>query len=680
MIKKKTARLIFVLALLATFILGVGVRRTVYNAQSAPGWDEMPFTMESALHFRLIRMLVEDGTLPSIDRHVQHPEGVRVSETYSLSDEYLLAGLLRVVPDFASLAERVRWISLLWFCLTIPALAGWIAAPTRSRWSGLVGALFYAVMIAAVIRSTGQEISRENFAMPLLVGHLALGALASASNSRKSGSLLAAASGLLLGLAWITWDLIQFYVLIVWLIAALRILANLLRKRSPELRAPSPVEIGVLLAVVICSPYQRAHGIAFSPLFLLGCGILLTQLFTATLARRRAAALSKSFYSCCASIMMIAPFSLFLLDSGSYADHYGHFGRLLIAKLRHCNIKPADPALLDFDARIMWVPALHSASSETVFILLPAILLLTLPLFLLLCRTVYRGGFQRERIFDLVVLYLTSFIAFLLFVRFHVFFALFAAALLGVGSYYIMRNIDWKTWVWAVLLLLVFLGEARHTLGDPTRWGRPMVYYSEMKELIDWSYANIEAEPVVANFGLSATVLTYAGNPIVLHPKFESARIRGRVREYAELLFKGDERALRDWMEEMDARYLIYSMGEFSDAKVEWQMRYFVDAINPPASAPARYFEKDDAGLSLFQLVWQNRKYKVFRLITSEDEQEARQLVSRAREHLQSGRLQAAQDDAARALLIDPNQDEAARVLRHAGALMDQGFGEGQGE
>lgn len=680
MIKKRIGKLAFVLALLATFILGVGVRRAVYDAQSAPGWEEMPFTMESALHFRLVRMLAEQGALPAIDRHVQYPEGVKVSETYSLSDEYLVAGLIRLLPDIGPLAERVRWISLLWFCLTIPALAGWIAVLTRSRWSGLIGSLFYAVMIAAVIRSTGQEMSRENFALPLLVGHLALNAIAASCDSRRAGSLLAAASGILLGLAWITWDLIQFYVIVVWLLAAARILAGLLRKRQPALRAPLPAEIGMALAVVLCSPYQRAHGIAFSPVFLLGCGIVFAQLFTAAHASHRAAALSTRLSRCCVAILMLAPLSIFMLDYRDFAGHYGHFGRLLLAKLQHLNIKPADPAVLDFDARIMWVPALHSASSETVFNLFPAILLLTLPLFLLLCGTIYRGGFQRERIFDLVVLYLTSFIAFLLFVRFHVFFALFSAALVGVGSYYIMKQMDWKTWVWASVLVLVLLGEARHTLGDPARWGRPMVYYREMKELVDWSAANIEAEPVVANFGLSATVLTYSGNPIVLHPKFEATRIRTRVREYAEQLFKGDEHGLRDWMERMGARYLIYSMGEFSDVKPEWQMRYFVDAIDPPLSAPARYFEKDDSALSLFQLVWRNRKYKVFRLITSEDEDEARRLVSRARGHLQSGSLQAAQDEAARALLIDPNQFEAARILRHAGALIDQGFGEGRSD
>lgn len=680
MISKRTANILFILALLAVYFLGVGVRRSVYNAQDAPGWNEMPFTMESALHFRHIRMLLEDGDLPAIDYEVQHPGGVRVAATYSLSDEYPLAGLLGIMPRIGSLASRVRWIGLLWFCLTIPAMAAWIAALTRSRWAGLIASAFYAVMIAAVIRSTGQEISRENFAMPLLAAHLAANVFAAGAGSRRSKLLLGALSGLLLGLAGLTWDLIQFYILVAWLLAAIRMVAKLIRGRIPPPRWHLLSELCLVLAALSLSPYQRAHGFMTSPVFLLGCGLILAQIAVLLLRRRFGDAYMPRVYRWASVFAIFAPFALLLLACGPYSEHYGHFAQLLFAKLRHANIKPADPALLGFDARIMWVPALHSATSKVLFLLFPATFLLTLPLILLLFRSIFRNGFRREQLINLIVYYLTSFIAFLLFVRFHVFLALFAAGVVAVGSYLLMRRGGWKSWVWAPLLVILFVSAARHTLSDPARWGRPAVYYREMKELIDWTSANIAGEPLAANFGVSATLLTYAGNPIVLHPKFEAKDIRDRVRNYGEILFKGDQRRLREWMEEMNTRYLVYSMGEFSDIRPEWQMRYFADALDPPAQAPARYFEYDDSGLSLFRLEWQNRKYKVFRLITSEDERRGRSLLEKARIHLQSGRLQEARDAAARALLIDPNQGQAGNILRQAGSLLDQGFGDEQGE
>jgi len=95
----KHLNIYFSLALLLLFLGGLFARLHVFEAQIAPGWDEVPFTMESALHYRLVRQIFESGQVPELDRSIQHPEGLRPSEAYSVSDEYLLAAALKLLPE-----------------------------------------------------------------------------------------------------------------------------------------------------------------------------------------------------------------------------------------------------------------------------------------------------------------------------------------------------------------------------------------------------------------------------------------------------------------------------------------------------------------------------------------------------------------------------------------------------
>ena len=53
-------------------------------------------------------------------------EGIVVRETYTIGAEYLYAWLARWFPRDMALSERVRWISVGWFCLGIPLLSLWL--------------------------------------------------------------------------------------------------------------------------------------------------------------------------------------------------------------------------------------------------------------------------------------------------------------------------------------------------------------------------------------------------------------------------------------------------------------------------------------------------------------------------------------------------------------------------
>ncbi len=663
------------LALIALFAAGLGVRRYLLAIQHEVAGVEMPFTLEGAIHFHRIQQARSPAGLPATDRNIEYPRGIRVRATDTVTDTYLLAALTHLFPTAMPLAERVRWISGLWFCLGIPLLALWLRGLTRSWWAGLAAGALYAVMLSSVIRSTGQEISHENFALPLLIGSLAAAAWAQRTEAfgRFLGSALLAAA--LLALAQMTWDLVQFFIFIWALWLGGRVVFG---------REPLPVreaalawcQVGALALAGALNPYLRVHGYLYSLPLLLALGVLL-----ADLTRRRFQGLDKELAGSSgvwkmrllALCVALVPVALGLLLARNYGSAYSHFGELLVAKLRFLNVKPADPALLTFDQRILWVPALHSATWSLTNHLFPAIF--TTSLIALACVVRRKNEDRNSNLTLLVVGAIVSFVAYWFFVRLHVFTALFMAALLGAWVAWVARRGLLARAVVGVVVLLTLVAEAGNTLRRPEDQGRLGVHYRELNELTAWLRANVAPAPVLANFGVSAAILTYGECPILLHPKFEAPQIRERVRRGNEVLFKETEDRFRDWAELEGALYYVHERGEYGPEHVEQQMRYMADAIQPRTDTAAWLLDREPRKLRCFTEVWSNPKYRVFRILRSDDAQIAAEQAELAGLALQHGRLARAECHALEALARAPDNRPAQAVLRHVLSLKRQGFG-----
>jgi hypothetical protein len=655
-----------VLALATLYLAGLGTRRAVLATQYQLVGDDLPFTLESALHYRRVKMVYDTGRMPEIDQAIQYPEGVNVRETYNYGPEIVQAWLAKCLPSTETVAQRLRWVESGWFCLGIVFMALWLLWWQRSWWAAVLGSSYYAVGIASVIRSTGQELSRENFALPLLLAHLAFRALA----LRVWGGAAFFAAGIVsaafLGLSMASWDLIQIYVLL-WLGASL---VGMARGDIAWGSRPAKLwllEAAALVAVGAASPYYRAHGWLLSPTMGLVYGAALWLVVKGSV-RPFAATWTAGWRRWLVLLAPVALLQLLFLHN-TYTEAYGHFGELMWAKLRHLNHKPADPAALTFYQRIMWVPALHSATIPLTFQLFPATLCLSLFAAPWVCLQARSPGIGR-----LAISFGASFIAFCFFARFHVFLSLFACALLGVWAAWAGARVTWLRGLVLTLLVAGLAVEAGHTWRDPQRWGRTNVYYREMDELATWLREHVAPEPVLANFGVSAYIAAYAKCPIFLHPKFESAAVRNRVQAYGEKLFKGTEREFRDWADALGARYYVYALGEFAPAAVEQQMRYMVNALDPAESAAARVLETRPDEARYFRRLWGNRKYTAFSILSRKDEEAAGQFANRAELALQQGDLPVAEREAARALELDRGQARAIDVLKHVTMLQAQGF------
>ncbi|MFH0952969.1 MAG: hypothetical protein V1873_01425 [Verrucomicrobiota bacterium] len=666
---KSSNRYFAAAGLILLFATGLGVRRAVLEAQFPAARGSLPFTLESALNFRRIEEVFDAGRLPAVDLDLEYPLGVVVRENDTVGAEYVYAALARLFPRSIPLADRIRWIESAWFCLGIPLVALWLWWWRRSAWGAAIAGGFYAVGLSSVMRSTGQEISHENFALPLLIGHLAFGALSDTAPRASVRWLAAVTSAVLLGLALATWDLVQFYILLWMVVSLVRLLRGTLADDGWE-RTRWLMSWLAVVAVGWFNPYFRSHAFLLSPPMLLSYGLLAAAVVRGVVAR---GSLAPSWGRPGALLgIALLPVVLGWVLPTSFHDSYGHFSELLWAKIRFLNRKPDDPARLTFDQRIMWVPALHSANWALTRMLFPAMLWLNLAAVLvLLHRPNDRTG---SRITQLLFFFLASLAAFVLLVRFHVFLAIFSAGVLGAWAAGAAVRRGWLRWVVLTILLAGMGAEAAHTLTRPERWGRTQVYYDELDDLVRWLGTHVVAEPVLANFGVSASILAYGKCPIILHPKFESREMRQRVRGYGEALFKGTEADLRDWADDRGARYYVYALGEFASFGVEQQMRYFVDALEPASNCAARVLETEPDQGMYFRYLWGNRKYRVFKILTRAEEGLAGRYSSEAQGALDRGELDRAEEKAISALLLDPRNQRAQDVVKHVGSLKDQGF------
>lgn len=677
-----------VLALLAVFAAGLTLRRYVLDAQRPLADGELPFTLEGAIHFHRVQQVLAHGHLPVVDHGLEFPHGIRVRETDTVTDTYLTAFLAKLLPASLSLAERLRWIEVFWFCLGIPLLAWWVRLGTRSWWGGIVAAAFYAVALSNVIRSTGQEISHENFALPVLIASFVATGLA----TRRAFWLNSALAAVLLALALMTWDLIQFYIFIwaLWLGARVIFVRTPL---APREQGAAWLQVLALVAAGMWNPYLRAHGFLLSPPLLLAIGAVVVagarRIFQGLAAQdcpsrktrleNENTGFSKPWKTCGGWLFLaLLPLALGLLAAKTYGAAYGHFGELLLAKLRFLNIKPDDPALLTFNQRILWVPALHSATWRLTFALFPAIV--TTSCVALTCLALRKNEDQASNLSLVITCLVVACVGYWFFVRLHVFVILFMAAVLGWWAAWSVRRAWWVGVVVAIFLLLTLAMETANTIQAPEQQGRLNVSYRELTGLTDWLRKNVAPEPVLANFGVSASILAYGDCPILLHPKFESPTIRERVHAYGEVLFKGTEEQFRDWAERAGALYYVHALGEYGTIGVNQQMRYMVNALPPRTDAPAWLFERAPKQLRLFTLVWGNAKYRVFRIHCRADAQIAADQVETADQALQHGQLDRAERCALEALARAPENLKAQRVLRHVLALRDQGFGAGHDE
>ncbi len=632
---KRFQILFTVVSLITIYLLSVGVRVGIRKiAQDMQ--SELPFTMESAYLYHFSNMLAENKPVSHTEQNAQYPEGINPEAKLSLTVDHILAWNYRLFFQKISYAEFLRTAQPLILCLSL-FIVFWIAFQIAHHpMHGLWASLLYALSTNSILRSTGIEYSRENFALPFLFLHFSL--LLSKRNYFKY-----ILQSLTLALALTIWDGSQVY-FILWVMY--EILKRLVRKNEKTSNIEHPpshqrteqdsnfrvqilIHLIVLLPLCLFHPYLKDHRFITSP-GMSGLYVLAISSFFQGHTRK--------------ALCIALPFGFSLWIFSGFLNTYHHMIELLFYKIKFLNIKPQDPALLPFDTRILWTPALHAIAWDHLQNILPLFFLAILGMYQL-------WKHQKDKFFFFLFFIISSFIVSLLFVRLEVYSVFFLACLIGslpLSSQGHKRNFFWNSFIFLALLI-----EAEGITKDFSRFERP-VPYPYLNGVVHWIGEHTPRQAIIlANFGLSPSFLAYSQRGIVLHPKYESADIRRKTEQFAKTLFEISEEPFYNFCLKNGVSYYVHAMGTFQDRSV-FSWRYMVNELNASKDLLAAQFEYG-GHLDRFYPLYNNGKYRVYHVIWPEEFHQAKQLKENADQLFEQNQWLQAQSKYEEALSLTPN-------------------------
>jgi hypothetical protein len=671
--------------LLGIYALGLILRWGIVECLEEYHGD-LPYTMESAMLFHYADLCARGRPIPMVDRRAQYREGLEVRQKLSVGKGVVAATLYKALGRPAPFTKFVRRFDAAWFSLGILAAFLVVREMGGGQLGGVMAAAFYAVSVSSVARSTGLEFSRENFALPLIFLHWWL---LLREWRRRRFSLFSVLAGGLLAVAASTWDVTQLYILLIGVFVAIRLLFGKGDHRLTRAFLPG---MGCLVIAGLTVPYLRDHQFLFSWGMLVWYSLATAFLVDACF-RARKPLLPKIVF-----LAMVASLSILVASQTMYPQTYSHFARLFVAKLRYLNVKPLNPAKLSYEARILWTPALHSATSPYLgkypiadFELL--FLLGVGPLALLLRSLFKRTATDDEKALCFwLAVYL---VLYLFFVRMQVFLSFFLCCLIGLGVRYwsrLFRRAASKAAaviLWS-LAVLVVLGAELHAYSRFDKIYRAFDSgspYAADRVLVDWLRENTDQDAVIlASFTLEPTIFTYAERVMVLNPKFESKRMRLKVKRYLEALFSENEKDFYDFCLGHGVDYYVLQPGVFagdmigglSNSQWVYSNRYMVDrAERRPQYATLAMRDNPDR-LQYFKKVTDvclkgdpfGFFYRIFRVVSEADIQQAGQNVKNARTALgkepanaDRQSLQRAEEELLQAIELFPGSADAHTLL-----------------
>lgn len=581
-------RAIWLVAALFAALLGYHLR--VRLATSLPNFDPDDdtgyFHVEGAFQYRYAKMLAYGPPPPETDVVAQYPEGVRVGRDVNLLMERMTAWT-HALAGSPRPRDAFHGFVLLWICgfSAVATLALYFLALQLSDDPPLSAAcaLAYAASWLACSITAGTY-GFQSFALPLLAAALAC------------AFVRGPAAALFTAMALVSWHFSRFFMATTWLALGWAALRADAEGRARIARAAAWLTLGALLAGLF--PVNLETRFLFSPGFLLGPAVIAFCVLDKTRGPLVAGVLA----------------GLSLLSRGAEAAAYGHVWGLLFDKLRLGLIKPEDPLRLSAEARLLWSGPFNSPDPGLlVFAFLPLGLAGVLRL---LGRGRPESAEPRRATEALFAVYLVgSALVSRLTTPLVWFLCLLPAAAAPSGR-------PRKYALWLTVGLAFF--EALKTLFPVSPLNpalmiaaavtsgeeRPTGSFSHEHELLAWLRRRGGGRPVAANFGVSASVLAYGESPVLIHPKFETAGVRGKTLEYLAALY-GSEEDLEAYCRRYGAKLLLHSADAVLDETKDGS-RYMAGkrALARDSAAFKLHFAPEK--LSRFKLLFENEDYRVY--------------------------------------------------------------------
>lgn len=675
----------------------------------------MPYTIESAMMFAYANDIADGKGVPAHDPRLAYLPDVAPYAQMNMALEWVLgwsyrikcrffppekptAGELRFQnnPDFAAFTA---WNVRLWTAFIPGLIFLWLVLLRTPLGLAFAGGMLHAVAASAIARATGQDIVRGDLCIPLILLSMVLAFSYCVKPFRwKLIALFAAVF-----LCFAAWDLSQL-LFAGW--AGYEILRILCGGRPTHKRRTVWLIIYLAIALnALFVPFNVTYGLIMSPFFCILLPLTLILLFADRVRETVNSTLLKRVLLFGIALGCLWTFHTVFVDNPGYRANYSHFSEAMKAKWKFRNIKPADPSKLNYDARMMWTPSMHSATWEIAVSFFPSFGSLpflsskdapsllrqawnftpvTLAvLFLLIVigglftptRTALLRDLPRSA---LPFLFLIGFlIGFVFIVRYHEFVIIFLALSLPLAAQAVLHGLRTgyrpknrialicRILIVFLIVLAVFV-EFYASLGGRKRAYSADVYLKKTSELIEWfRREDMRGRTVLANFTTGPMLMAYCGTNLVLQPQFGMEPIRRPVEEYLNILYHKDERALSEFSTRYGAKYLIYDHGTLGPLH-PYSSAYIANAVHISRRSPAYRMHYEPNKLTDFypvpppdDLASLSVKYAVFRVVSFDDKMEAIKYLSRANRALKAGDKKRAETDLKTSLNLDPCSEEA---------------------
>ena len=602
----------------------VAALKTAANAPFAP------FLVESAVMYSYINRFADGEEIAGTDARLGGMENYFVSEQMSLGLEYFLGGALRLrrmicgTPEPGEYeqsyveTEFIRTVFTGWIALGCGLCFLLLLALNVPLFWSLVGAGMQIVAPAAVARYTGQDLLKGPFAMTVIIACFLLVVLALKKNTRVRLALVFLLTSASLAL----WDMAQVLLalIFVWEIFRVLIFGGL----------PSRKHFNVMLMMYIgfvfaafCNPYQNAHALLLSPtvLFAPPAAVAVNCLSSRTPLTWRMRLLGFLI------VGLLGVIAWSVATTGSFGENYSHFTTLLEAKIRFLNVKPEDPALLNFEQRVLWTPELHSADYGLFRVFFPAFWLGGIVvLFFAVCFRRSRAFLRMQLPFFLpFFLFAIGFTAaFWLFVRFHVFAAPCIVIATVIAFAAVSRALPrrWLKLLLAVFAVLLFIPEIRVSYGAQREYSPQIEAQAELIAYL--RQFDFNGRLVLAPMDLECLLLGYTDAGILLQPKFELPEVRKCFEEYLRTLYREPEGAFAAFCARNRCEFFLFPRGSAREPLHIYNYRYMADAKEIPRNSALYKMDFAPQRLEFFSPIpfpaefkRLERDYILFRLLPS---------------------------------------------------------------
>jgi hypothetical protein len=584
-------RIVLIVLLLGLLCTGV-VSYKLFFLNKVPYFDPQDgqayFWTESAFHYRHFEMIAEGKKIPPIDIGIQYPEGLATSRYITPVMEVVAGTIYR--HFFSTLPPHlfVVYFSIIFSTLSVIAifLTGKIA--WQSDAVALACALVYGFTIASLSRCTGDGFVREHFALPFIFFSFACFLSCMREDNWRTGIL----GAVLFVVALAAWHVTQLY-LSLFMIGLIAV--YFVTRHKDLLRHSLPIFMAFLTAAALLLPVLRAKYFIFSPALMLGFAFLIVSR-TSLLNNGRSIFTQGLVIGC---FLIISLFIQKLLGTHS------HVYELLFAKARFLGIPPQDPASLSFESRVMWTSAFVSPRlSELPLMLSTSLLFGPAGLILIINRLLKKNTEAHE----VMIAFFTVcfFIFFLMIHRMSVFAVFFMV--LSIGALSLIQKSRIK---FAVYIILTVCLVVQFSLQSPLKLVMSRPDHNDLRRLIYFIKNKSSADtPVLTTFELGPSIAAYAGLPVILHSKFESRRLRDKVKQVYTSLYRTEDE-FYELCKRLQAGLFIYQVNMVLGATAN-TMRYVAGAIPLKTDSAAFLFHFAPDRLKNFKLIYQNATYRIY--------------------------------------------------------------------